>query len=864
MALKGISVGALFGSLRRPGIWALATATLASVILGTGAYVTAHRDRQGVLAEAAEGQENLATVIAEQVRQSIAAANLVLDTVAEDAIAAHAETPAEFRQRLSQREIYDRLRDRIKGLPQIDVISIVDVDGNNFNFTRSYPPPPINLADRDYFTAHKTGTATPLFVSMPVQNRGNGTWTFYLSRSIRNSKDEFVGLVLTGIKPSFFEDFFHTVRMSDRAAISLLRDDGILLARYPQVDSAMGRSFKDAPSFRTLRVYPNGGTMRTDEPRTSDGEREPRVLAVKPVTGLPVVVNVSNAERLILDEWDERTNILYTGTAMGIALLLTLGAIAFALLEGRELMMADLQQSKKEAENASMAKSRFLASMSHEIRTPMNAVLGLAGVLLDTPLSSEQRRNVRLIRDAGDNLLALLNDILDLSKLEASKVEIENIAFDPISLTRGAADLLSPRTAAKNLMFEVTMAPDMPTAVRGDPSRIRQILFNVMSNAIKFTDRGKVSVHAQLLARNDDTYLIGWRIVDTGIGISKDRIDTLFDEFVQAEASISRRFGGTGLGLPICKRLVDIMQGNIAVSSILGTGTTVEFRLPLAIADATDLQVSREAVDGDPTVTADMLDRLDRPIRILLAEDNSTNQLVVATMLKHPKILLNIVANGIEAVEAVARFDYDLILMDVAMPEMDGLEATRRIRVCGGRYAKLPIIAFTANAYSEDIAACCGAGMDDFITKPVRKEALLLTVLRHMMAGTAVSGHMMAEDTKPIRSVASFDPEVLHELIATLGPEPVKRIVTNFIRFTQDDLKAMAGLTKEPSQLLIKAHSLKSSAAMVGAGRLSILAESMEETLRNNGTVDATAIDGLDEALRTYREHAGVQTVMAS
>jgi signal transduction histidine kinase/response regulator RpfG family c-di-GMP phosphodiesterase len=845
-------------------VWALATAAFASVILGTGAYVTAHRDREGVLAEAAEDQENLATVLAEQVRQAITAANLVLDTVAEDAIAAHAETPAEFRQRLSQREIYDRLRDRIKGLPQIDVISIVDVDGNNFNFTRSYPPPPINLADRDYFAAHKTGTAAPLFVSVPVQNRGNGTGTFYLSRGIRNADDQFVGLVLTGIKPSFFEDFFHTVRMSDRAAISLLRDDGILLARYPHVDAAMGHSFKDAPSFRTLRLYPNGGTMRTDEPRTSTGESESRVLAVKPVTGLPLVVNVSNAESLILGEWEDRTNILYTGTAMGIALFLTLGAIAFAFLEGRVLMMVDLQLSKKEAENASMAKSRFLASMSHEIRTPMNAVLGLAGVLLDSPLSSEQQRNVRLIRDAGDNLLALLNDILDLSKLEASKVEIENIAFDPISLTRSAADLLSPRAAAKNLTFDVTMAPDMPTAARGDPSRIRQILFNVISNAIKFTDRGNVGVHTQLLARNDDTYLIGWRIVDSGIGISKDRIDTLFDEFVQAEASISRRFGGTGLGLPICKRLVDIMRGHIAVSSVLGTGTTVEFRLPLAIADASDVQINSEVADGDPAVTTDMLDRLDRPVRVLLAEDNSTNQLVVATMLKHPKILLNIVANGMEALEAVTHFDYDLILMDVAMPEMDGLEATRKIRLLGGRCMSLPIIAFTANAYSDDIAACREAGMNDFITKPVRKEALLLTVLRHVMAGSAVSAGISGDFQPIIRSVDSFDPESFRSLVETLGPEPMKRIVTNFIRLTQAELKAMADLRKDTSQLLIKAHSLKSSAAMVGAGRLSALAESMEETLRSNGTIDVRGIEALGDALRGYCEQAEVKTLMAA
>ncbi|MGE3935555.1 MAG: ATP-binding protein [Rhodospirillaceae bacterium] len=838
---------AALGRLMRPAYTGLVTSVVAAVFLVVGAWLIAGRDRAHELQDAALDQENISIVLAEQVRQAITAANLVLDATAEDVRQAGAQTPGEFRTLMSDVVVYDRLLQRIRGVPQVDVATIVAFDGTVLNFSRSFPPPPINLSDRDYFIAHSRGSVSPLFVSKPVQNRGNGNWTFYLSRAIRSAEGELLGLVLTGIRVGFFEEFLRTVRISDAATLSLYRSDGVLLAQHPHDEAAMGASFLDTASFRILRGPPRVASRAADPDAASAS-----IVTPRRVPGLPLVVSVADRESVVLADWRYRTGILASGVAIATLCLLALSAINFHLAGGRERILEALKKSKQAAEEASSAKSRFLAVMSHEIRTPMNAVLGMAGVLLESPLSDAQRKQVRLIRDSGDSLLGLLNDILDFSKLEARKVEIERIPFDPSTLTTDAASVMGPRADAKGVAFTVSIAPDLPAAVLGDPSRLRQILFNLISNAIKFTDSGSVTVAIRRAAHVAGA--LEWTVADTGIGIPRDRIDRLFEEFAQADISITRRFGGSGLGLVICRRLVDLMGGTIAIESEPGRGTVAVVTVPMDEADAGALaHADGDAVDAAAALAA-VLARLGRPIRLLLAEDNVTNRLVALSILQHDRVRVDAVANGLEAVEAVARFDYDLILMDVFMPEMDGIEATRRIRARGGRDATVPIVAFTANAFDDDREACRAAGMNDFVAKPIRK-SLLLGALARNLAVAAADAPAPHQDT----AAPAFDEHALVQLAAEIGAEAVQRVVRAFVGTTTRTLQALSDPAGDPAEALRKVHSLKSAASYVGASRLSRAAIAQESAMRGGRALAPADVAALQAAFEAYCATTAVQ-----
>jgi signal transduction histidine kinase/ActR/RegA family two-component response regulator len=405
-----------------------------------------------------------------------------------------------------------------------------------------------------------------------------------------------------------------------------------------------------------------------------------------------------------------------------------------------------LREKERAAAEANKAKSGFLAMMSHEIRTPMNAVLGLAGSLLDGDLPPAQREVVEAIRDSGDDLLRILNDILDFSKLDASKMTFEAAAFAPAALTNSVVSILSSRATAKRLRIVAETDPALPNGVLGDAGRIRQVLVNLVSNAIKFTPSGQVTVATRCLASDASSATIEWVVSDSGIGIAADRIASLFSEFTQADNSITRRFGGTGLGLAISKRLVTQMDGTIDVESTPGHGTTFRVRLILPIALApTEQPRQRTSV---VTVFQDAVKRFGRTPRVLFAEDNPTNQFVARQLLKDLDIQIDMVGDGLEAVDQASRFAYDVICMDVQMPEMDGLEATRLIRALCQPFASVPIIALTANAFPEDVRACLAAGMNQFVAKPVSRETLL-NALMQALSETTAAGPQAREQRIP-------------------------------------------------------------------------------------------------------------------
>jgi CheY-like chemotaxis protein len=380
-------------------------------------------------------------------------------------------------------------------------------------------------------------------------------------------------------------------------------------------------------------------------------------------------------------------------------------------LDNTEYVEAEeaLRMSLTAAEAATRAKSEFLATMSHEIRTPLNGVIGMIDLLLGSGLPAHQQEMARTIHDSGATLLGIVNDILDYSKIEAGKLELEQQPYDPARVIGDVVALLKPQALSKQLALEFTKAAAVPQALLGDAGRVRQVLFNVVGNALKFTARGTVRIN---LDQNERFCIL--TVQDSGIGIAAEDLGKLFRRFSQVDASMTRRFGGTGLGLAICQRLVEAMAGTITVTSVMGEGSTFIISLPLP---------AHPLSAPTPRVTADAMAPA-RALRVLLAEDNLVNQKVASGMLTRLGHQFEIAGTGVAAVAAWRRGGFDLILMDMQMPEMDGLEATRLIRSEESTSHRIPILALTANALESDRAACFAAGMVGVVAKPVTSASL--------------------------------------------------------------------------------------------------------------------------------------------
>jgi signal transduction histidine kinase/ActR/RegA family two-component response regulator len=562
----------------------------------------------------------------------------------------------------------------------------------------------VGLADTDVFATYRQNLLVYLAVGggLTIGVLAVGVVLSRQRRRLLNSRQA-LGATLENISQGIMMiDADGSVPVINQRAIMLLGLPKELMARRPTFQEILDWQF---------------GTYEFGK-RETWGEPLSRVLAAGGVANEDWVYERTRPNGTILEV---RTQNLPEGGAVR----------TFTDITETKRTEAALATARDAAEAAGRARSEFLAVMSHEIRTPMNGIIGVSALLADMQLDDTARQYARIIRESGDHLLALINDILDFSKLEAGRVQLDERSFDLPAMLDNTIALMRQPASAKDLRLTLTTGENLPRAVIGDPGRLRQVLLNLIGNAIKFTERGGISVHAATLPAPPGETRLTVAINDTGIGIPPDKIGQLFSKFIQVDSSISRQYGGTGLGLAICRRLVEQMGGEIGVESQPGRGSSFKF----------DVRLRQAADDVAPlTTTQAAAPVTSRSCRILVAEDNSTNRLVVTSMLERLGHRVDSVGNGKQAMEAARSLPYDLILMDMMMPEMDGLAATRAIRALAGPAGTVPVVGLTANVLTMDEQSCHDAGMNGFLTKPVTSERLGAMIARIVGADAPVPG----------------------------------------------------------------------------------------------------------------------------
>lgn len=796
--------------------WLLRVGPYGSILIGLsaiilvwiGALYFTKSEKLQTEAAARQTAANLARAFEEQIIRTIGEADQTLLSVRD----AYVTDPLHF-------DISQWTHDALYVTGAITQVAVINKDGRLVVSSLPGSSLGVDLSDREHFRVHVGRQSDELYISKPVLGRVSHRWSIQLTRRIALLDGSFGGVVVASLDSQYISQFYRSIDVGKRGVVALIRDDGTVLARRSAGSSGVGESLA---SGMVLKEYARAPAGFYTTASLLDGVR--RLFAYRGISGYPLIVTVglANDEIYRVYEHDRIRHI-------GIAVLLTLAlcAATFVMVRYERL----LAQATGAAQSGIRARSEFLAMMSHEIRTPMNGVIGMADLLLQTPLNGEQLEYAKTMRHSASHLLRIINDVLDFSKLEAGRIEIEKIPFELHDLVRDGVGLLAAEAKEKGLALAVSIAGDVPHVLIGDPARLRQLLLNLVGNALKFTQAGRVSVNVETDARRTPGAVrLVFSVADTGIGIPADSIPLLFRKFSQLDGSIARRFGGTGLGLAICKRFVDLMGGSIAVESEVGKGTTFRFSLdfPLAPPGAHDVLHDDQFVCP---ILAPCEHAAWGPIRILLVEDNKTNQIVARKFLQNFGYAADVADNGVAAVAACSAVKYDIVFMDVMMPEMDGLAATRAIRSLPRPFCEPRIVALTANVQAQDRRRCFDAGMDDFLTKPVTRAGLAGKLCRFVTNTRPTTLVPAATDAAEAAASATvFDAAIYDALADVLGPDDMRVLLRQFLSDSGERLERMRRAADAGDDIAVEsqAHAAKSAAANVGFLRFSRLAEALE------------------------------------
>lgn len=662
-----------------------------------------------------EDIDNLSLVLAESTAQSMASATLLLSDLTQK-IAADPLKAQDIRKYFSNPQSRQMMRDKIGNLPQVADALIIDALGRVVTGTDEASASSASVTQSDYFQFHRNNLNNDIFFSQPVRNPSDGAWIFYLSRRLNDAGGNFIGVALLGISADFFSDFFKSISLEKHVGITLTSSHNYLLAGWPLAATDIGTK----RSYQQISALAGPDTAASTLKKMLFTDSGKSVLSVtRKVRNTPLNIHITLSQRGFIDDWLRAMYLLATIALTCLIALIIAFSIMANILKKREQDALEARRLKQEADKANQEKTRFLAMMSHEIRTPMNGILGITELMMNSGLDEPQRDYARHVYSSANELMRIMNDVLDFSKVEAGKIEIEHAPFDPCEILNEVSALHQPALMKKHLRLETSASADMPEQLIGDAGHIRQVLGNLLQNAIKFTNAGHIMVSLETRPDQNDAQRIHIRynVSDTGIGIDPQVQARLFEPYTQADNSISRAYGGTGLGLSICKRLVELMQGHIGCQSAVGAGSHFSFEIPCQrctrvpqLPDDASMPITESATSQQAS----------RPIRVLIAEDTPINMQLARMLLEKKGYLVDEAENGQLALNALAQQDYDLVLMDCMMPVMDGYEATRRLRAREAEHnlPRTPVIALTASAIEGDRERCLAAGMDDYLTKP--------------------------------------------------------------------------------------------------------------------------------------------------
>jgi len=604
-------------------------------------------------------------------------------------------------------------------LPYVRALGVVNSVGTGVFSSRAHPVPRYSAAAQSQFTRLRDSNERFLF-SGPSKNTVDGAWQLTMSMAVRHPDGTFKGVIGAIIDPhSYAKAFEGAVVGGDN--VTLLTDNFILIARYPWREQSIGT----APQVDAYDAFAASGQHALSGVFANPFTGEPRIVSVRRLFDNRLVLSTSRSLEHGIANWRSLATIISAISLLvmisGI-IALVVGLRVLADRESRTRVLselnADLQEQTARAEKLATVKSEFLATMSHEIRTPMNGVLGMAQALENMPLDATTRDYVGVIRESAESLLGIINDILDYSRLEAGKMTVAPSAIRLRTLMDSQAALFSSACAQKKLSLRVEIDPDAPVGIESDPVRLRQILVNLLGNAVKFTAQGHITLRVKPVRLASGVAGVRFEIEDTGPGIPLAAQDRIFERFSQEDASTSRRFGGTGLGLAICRRLCHLLGGTIGCESQQGHGSLFWFEIPVELQEIGEPPLP--LVSSTPAV-------FPRRPSVLCVDDNHVNRRVIETLLTPLCEKLVLVDSGAAALEAAQRQQFDVVLLDIHMPEMDGIETHQRLR-------RLPnggprrIVALTADVVPEALARYEVAGFDDIVAKPIEMEKLLLAI----------------------------------------------------------------------------------------------------------------------------------------